>query len=148
MRRSIAALKSASRVPTLQLGFVRCFSTASATPPNLKYVRVEHKGPVVWVTLTRAERHNAFNEDVIGEISQAFTYVTDTVNKGSNKVADGSDSLPRAVCTLPPLARPSPMCIQSLYSSPTLSEFMTAYSKLASPFPPSSFIFFSGCPYW
>lgn len=53
----------------------RAFTTAAAsTEVKQKYdfINVEDKGEVRWVSLNRPDTHNAFNELVIGEITDAF----------------------------------------------------------------------------
>lgn len=53
--------------------FTRSYSALfQNTLNNLQHLKVETKGDCVWVTLNRPNVHNAFNEDVIAELSKTF----------------------------------------------------------------------------
>jgi hypothetical protein len=75
------------------------FRYFSAVANEYKYLTKEQKDATVWVTLNRPDLHNAFNEDVIAEITRAFKEISETVKveAGKNEVADASLDLPRSV---------------------------------------------------
>lgn len=47
-------------------------TNAASEPPTYRYLTVERRDWAAWVTLNRPEVHNAFNEDLIAELRDAF----------------------------------------------------------------------------
>jgi len=94
LRRSIANVTVAPK--RIVFNIARSQSTDAA---EYKYLTKEQRGATIWVTLNRPDVHNAFNEDVIAEITKAFRSITSTVSElsGKNPVADSTTALPRSV---------------------------------------------------
>lgn len=93
MIRSLATHTMASRGSTF-----RFFSTSSTTS-SFQHLIVEQKGPVLWITMNRPDVHNAFNEDVIDELTRSFREASATISShaATHPVADSSASVPRVV---------------------------------------------------
>ena len=43
--------------------------------PNYRHIEIEQRGAVRWLWLNRPEVRNAFNDELIAEVSQAFADV-------------------------------------------------------------------------
>jgi methylglutaconyl-CoA hydratase len=50
----------------------RLFGRWFSSSPSFEHLRTERKGPAFHITLTRGELHNAFNEKVISELTDAM----------------------------------------------------------------------------
>ena len=71
------------------------YSTASEP---FHHVKVEQKNRTVWVTLNRPTIHNAFNEDLIAELTRAFREICRTTDdRVQPVVGHPTEAMPRAV---------------------------------------------------
>lgn len=75
------------------------FARAQSTSTEFKHLITEQKGATLYVTMNRPDLHNAFNEEVIAEITKAFKNIATVVKTevAKNPVADASTTLPRSV---------------------------------------------------
>eukprot|EP00461_Guttulinopsis_vulgaris_P003413 UN03414 len=67
---------------------------------DYNYIKVDRKGATLYVTMNRPDLHNAFNENVIGELTRVFKRIKDQINTHveASPVADGNpDGLIRSV---------------------------------------------------
>jgi len=99
IRSSAASGNAASTIakraqPRLILLARRAFSSSAQ---EFKYLTKEQKDATVWIRLNRPDLHNAFNEDVIAEVTNAFRQVTNDVKELSKTASTSGPSLPRAV---------------------------------------------------
>ncbi|HEU5345221.1 MAG TPA: enoyl-CoA hydratase-related protein [Ktedonobacterales bacterium] len=49
---------------------------SAGEPPTYHHLTVERRGFAAWVTLSRPETHNAFNEALIADLTTAFTHLS------------------------------------------------------------------------
>ncbi len=64
---------------------------------KLETIRVERRGPVVWVTMDRRETRNAFNPTMIGELTRAFLDLGAGGGQASQGAAEVESLGPRVI---------------------------------------------------
>lgn len=96
-RRSTALSTAVLR--TARVGALAARSLSTAAAHEYKYLTKEQRGPTMFVTLNRPDLHNAFNEEVIAELTHAFKSISAQVaaHTAAHPVADASFAIPRAV---------------------------------------------------
>lgn len=84
--RSSASLSRTLSSPFVRTAAVASFSTDAISALTTTHVAVEQRDTTVWVTMNRPDLHNAFNEDVIADLTHVFRGIASEVESGTSGV--------------------------------------------------------------